>query len=58
MLSDEEMDYLVFLFGVVYYSFSKQNPVKEYSEEEIQNVEEEVWASNYKTNHYEKLGRI
>ncbi|MBK7224228.1 MAG: hypothetical protein WAS56_06960 [Saprospiraceae bacterium] len=54
MLSDEEMDYLVFLFGVVYYSFSKQNPVKEYSEEEIQNVEEEVWAFLNENNKFDE----
>ena len=54
MLSDEEMDYLVFLFGVVYYSFSKQNPVQEYSEEEIQNVEEEVWAFLNENNKFDE----
>jgi hypothetical protein len=43
LLTEEEMDYLIFLFGVIYHVVSKEYNVKTYSPEEIEKVEEEVW---------------
>lgn len=44
MLGEEELDYLLFLFMVIYFGFKKKQEIKIIEEEEIVSAEEKVWG--------------
>ncbi|MDQ3140673.1 MAG: hypothetical protein M3Q56_00325 [Bacteroidota bacterium] len=43
LLTEEELDYLVFLFGVLYFSYAKKGTIQNFTEIQINNTEESTW---------------
>lgn len=42
-LSDDEMDYLLFLFAAMFDAFNRQNPVSSWDQKQIERAEEKAW---------------
>lgn len=42
-LSEEEMDYLVFLYAVIFDTFSRESGLKTLTQEQIEEAEEKAW---------------
>ncbi|NOT38085.1 MAG: hypothetical protein HOP11_11985 [Saprospiraceae bacterium] len=43
VLNDDEMDFLVFLFVIIYDSFSQENPIRHILEDEIEKEDDKTW---------------
>jgi hypothetical protein len=52
LLTEEEMDYLVFLFLGIYGTFQKINPIASFSESEVNKAEEFSWKIINEHNDY------
>ncbi len=55
LLSEDELDYLIFLFAVVYQTAYDIHPPEIFSEEQIALAEESVWAMINNDKNYEAL---
>lgn len=54
LLTEDEMDYLIFLFGVIYHVVDGVHPIPNYDEDEITKVEEEVWQVINDSKNFDK----
>lgn len=54
LLTEEEMDYLLFLFLVIYGTFQKQTDIPIFTEQEIAKAEEFSWQIINENNDYNK----